>query len=250
MRLKVISSDSSGNCYLLQAAAGKTLIIECGVRFDKIKKALDFNLSAVVGCLVSHEHGNHCRGAKELTRAGINIAASEGTCFELINTFGVQPFRLTPVAHRAVFWMGHFKIMPFRIEHDTAEPFGFLIDHQESGPILFLTDSVYSPYRFPGLNQVIVEANYDEDILQERRESGATIEMLRDRVIGSHLSFQNTKALLMANDLSGVRNIVLIHLSSAHSHAERFKRETEELTGRQVTIADKGVEVNFDKSPF
>lgn len=56
MKLKVLGSGSNANCYLLQSNSGETLIIECGVHLKEIKKALNFNMRNVVGCLISHEH--------------------------------------------------------------------------------------------------------------------------------------------------------------------------------------------------
>src|ERR1041385_4951135 len=127
----------------------------------------------------------------------------------------------------------------------------YLIKHQECGVVLFLTDTVYSPFVFKGLNNIIVEANYCDEILEEKRQAGYTIEMLRDRVIESHMSLKNCKDLLAANDLSQVNNIVLIHLSDSHSHETRFKKEVEALTGKVVHVADKGMVIeNFEKTPF
>ncbi len=250
MRLKIINSNSGGNAYILENDQ-EALLIECGVRFDLIKHAVGFNLSKIVGCIVTHSHGDHCRGAHDLTHAGINIYATEGTCEELSANWKPNPHRIRP-RHMAIpFSLGPFRIIPFRTEHDTKEPCGFLIHHDECGVVLFLTDTVYSPFVFKGLNNIIVEANYCDDILEQKRQAGTTIEMLRDRVIESHMSLKNCKDLLAANDLSKVNNIVLIHLSDSHSDERRFKREVEELTGKTVYVADKNMVIeNFNKTPF
>jgi arylsulfatase A-like enzyme len=55
---------------------------------------------------------------------------------------------------------------------------------------------------------------------------------------------------LQANDISKVNNIVLIHLSDGNSHAERFKREVKEQTVRTVNIAEAGLDIPFNKTPF
>ncbi len=250
MRLKVINSNSRGNAYLLENDQ-EALLIECGVRFELIKRALDFNLSRVAGALVSHSHGDHCSAVKDVTHAGINVYATHGTCEELLEKWSPNPHRLKPRHLGIAFTVGGFQILPFRTEHDCKEPCGFLIKHEECGTTLFLTDTVFSPYVFWGLNNIIVEANYCEEILEEKRRSGSTIEMLRDRVIESHMSLQNCKDMLTANDLSQVNNIVLIHLSDKHSHAERFKAEVEQLTGKTVTVADANMVIdNFNRTPF
>lgn len=55
MKLKVLSSSSRGNAYILKSPTG-TLLIEAGIPFREIQKGLGFDLKGVVGCLVSHEH--------------------------------------------------------------------------------------------------------------------------------------------------------------------------------------------------
>jgi phosphoribosyl 1,2-cyclic phosphodiesterase len=55
MQFKVLGSSSSGNCYLLESKTD-VLILEAGVPFSKVKKALDFNLEKIRGVLLSHEH--------------------------------------------------------------------------------------------------------------------------------------------------------------------------------------------------
>jgi hypothetical protein len=64
------------------------------------------------------------------------------------------------------------------------------------------------------------------------------------------MSLQTCKELLTANDLSQVRNIVLLHLSSGNSNAKLFHQEITGLTGKPVTVADKGVEVNLSLNLF
>lgn len=55
MKLKVLNSGSSGNCYLLEDE-NEVLILEAGVDISLIRKSLGSKLKSVIGCLVSHEH--------------------------------------------------------------------------------------------------------------------------------------------------------------------------------------------------
>ena len=43
MNLYVCGSSSKGNCYILESEAGK-IILDCGVNFREVQKALNFNL--------------------------------------------------------------------------------------------------------------------------------------------------------------------------------------------------------------
>jgi phosphoribosyl 1,2-cyclic phosphodiesterase len=247
MKLTIINSNSQGNGYILENDR-EALMIECGVQFDKIKKALGFKLSKVAGCLITHEHQDHCKSAKEVMAAGINVYASYGT-HAAMRTEGHHRARFLHLG--SVTSIGEFKIIAFKVEHDAAEPMGFLINHPETGIVLFLTDTYYSKYTFAGLNNVIVEANYCQGILDKRVQDGANPKFLRDRVITSHMSLATCKELLAANDLAGVNNIVLIHLSDGNSDAKRFQREVQEVTGKQVHVAHAGMVIeNFNKKPF
>jgi len=244
MQLTVLASSSSGNGYILHND-NEALIIEAGARFKEAQRALDFNTSIIKGCIVSHEHGDHAKYAKEYLSRGINIFTSQGT-IDKLNLSGDRK----PVATKSkqVFNAGNFRIMPFDVIHDAAEPYGYIIDHPESGKVLFLTDTHYSPFKFKGLNHVIIEANYVDEIVDDLLNSGK-LELFRyKRIHNSHMSLRTCKRLLQANDLSEVMNIVLIHLSDGHSNEKQMKREVTEQTGRMVHVANRGMTIPFNKS--
>jgi phosphoribosyl 1,2-cyclic phosphodiesterase len=234
MQLKVINSNSAGNCYILENEE-EALILELGVRFERVKQELNFNLGKVVGAIVTHDHGDHSKGIAEALKNGIDVWSSKGTHVAVgtLNRLGAKVMNAGSSIR-----LGNFRIMAFKVKHDAAEPFGFLISHPETGTVLFLTDAMYSEYVFPGLNNIIIEANYCDSLIKDPR-------FLRDRVIQSHMSLQTCIKTLKANDLSQVNNIVLIHLSDRNSDEARFKSEVERATGKLVHVADKGVVVNL-----
>jgi len=248
MKLKVLGSSSKGNCYLLIDETGKTLALEAGVRFSEVQKAMDFKTSNLIGCLITHEHGDHSQHVGQFITHAIDVYASPGTA-KAMKALG-KHHRLHPVESGVIFNVGNFHVYPFDIIHDAAEPFGYLINHAESGNILFLTDTFYSEFTFRGLNNIILEVNYDKEILQQNIDSGKLSPLIRKRIITSHMSLQTAKELLSANDLSQVNNIVLIHLSDGNSNADDFKKEIEAATGKTVTVADCGTEILLNKTPF
>lgn len=247
MTLKVLGSSSKGNCYILESES-EALLIECGVKLDNVKQSLNFQLRKVVGCLLTHEHGDHAKYLSEFMKAGINVFASKGThdaCGATDN------HRAYTTGNGANFSIGGFRIMPFDVKHDAADPLGFLINHPETGNVLFLTDTFYVPYKFKNLHNIIVEANYSKEIIDKKRSQGYLPQFLNDRIIKSHMSLETCKELLQANDLTQVNNIVLIHLSDGNSDALHFQTEIKNLTGKTVHVADAGVVIeNFNKTPF
>lgn len=244
MNLKVIGTGSSGNAYLLYNKE-EVLLIECGVIFKKIKEALSFDFSKVVGCILTHEHGDHNKAVKDILTAGIKVFTSNGT----LEASGVREHHNShPIQSKKLYQIGSFKIIPFDIRHDVKEPLGFLINHPECGTTLFLTDSFYSPYKFNGLNNMIIEANFCEDIIDNKLKFDK--KFLRDRILKSHLSIQKCIDLLNTNDLTAVNNIVLIHLSDSNSNEIEFKKKVQDATGKNTIVAFNGLDIPFNKDPF
>ena len=55
MRIDIFASGSKANCY--HVSDGHTrLLLDCGLPITEIKSALNFDLSGVSGCLLSHTH--------------------------------------------------------------------------------------------------------------------------------------------------------------------------------------------------
>ena len=248
MELHVLGSSSSGNCYILQNK-DEALVIEAGVSLKEVKKAVDFNISKIVGVIVSHEHGDHAGHIQEFLNARIDVWLSCGTHKEVIpqSITGFMP-KLCEAGTK--FKMGNFTILPFDVKHDAAEPLGFLIKHEETGNVLFVTDSYFVPYTFANLSNILIEANYRTDLLQQAIDSGRMPTSLKNRTLESHMSLETCIEALRANDLGKVNNIVLIHLSDRNSNADEFKDAVHKATGKTVTIADKGVVININKTPF
>lgn len=243
MILKILGSGSKGNAYLLENEQ-EALLIECGVNIMEIKKAVNFNINKISGCIVTHEHGDHAKSINEVMTAGINTYATAGT---FSKTVRVKNHRQKIIPQKGGFEVGNFKIISFPTIHDVEEPCGFLIYHTDCGVTLFLTDTVYSGFTFSGLNNIIIEANYDQEIINNKLGDK---KFLRDRIYNSHMSLDTCMEFLEANDLSQVNNIVLIHLSDSNSHEINFAKKVSAITGKTVTVADNGMTINFNKTPF
>jgi len=149
-----------------------------------------------------------------------------------------------------LYKVGNFKVLPFNVMHDCAEPLGYLIQHEETGNVLFATDTYYLPNRFQNLSNVIIECNYRLDILERNIEQGKIPVALKNRTLESHMSIDTCREALLANDLSAVNNIVLIHLSDGNSNSNEFREDIHKATGKRVHIADKGLILKFNKTPF
>lgn len=247
MKLHVLGSSSSGNCYLLRSeTTGEVLAIEAGVKFDKVQQALDFDISHIVGCIVSHEHGDHAKYVHEFTDRFINVFMSKGTS-EAIRDKNKFTHILKSMARTNI---GGFRVMPFPVQHDAKEPFGYLVKHPECGTVLFATDTYYLKYRFKGISNWLIECNYRLDLLEAGIAKGLISPSRRDRTIKSHMSYETCRETLQANDLTKTNNIILIHLSSDNSNEREFVSGIHAATGKNVFAARPGMVLDFNKTPY
>lgn len=241
MVLKVLGSSSSGNCYILDNG-DEALIIEAGVRFIDVKKAIGFNFRKVVGCLITHAHGDHSKYAKIMVDKGIHTLALP----EVFNARDSWGSRAKVVEVGKWYKIGGFKVLPFPAYHDVP-CLGYIIDHPSCGKLLFLTDSYDCPYRFGKLNHILIECNYSEKNLVDAIRDGRTLLSQRARLLQSHMEFETCKEILRGIDLGDVQDIVLLHLSDNNSDEGYFVSEIERLTGKAVYAAKKGLTICIDK---
>jgi phosphoribosyl 1,2-cyclic phosphodiesterase len=241
MVLKVLGSSSQGNCYILENK-NEALIIEAGVRFIEVKKALGFDIRKVSGCLITHQHNDHAKYIKAMVESGFPTLALE----EVWTAKGVTGSRAYCIERGKGYRFGRFKVLPFDACHDVP-CVGYLIDHPETGRIMFLTDSCMCEYVFPGLNQVMIECNYSDAKLVEAINAGRTLPSQRERLMTSHMELNTCKGFLCANDLTNVANIVLLHLSDNNSDEKNFVSEIERQTGKLVYAAHTGLEIELDR---
>ena len=232
IEIKVLASGSTGNCYWI--SDGRTsLLIEAGIPINRIKRGLNYKLSEIEGCLISHEHQDHCKAVRDIIKVGIDCYMSQGTAEEL----KLDGHRVHIIQAKKQFQLGTWTILPFEVQHDAVEPLGFLLASRNGGKLVYATDTYYIRYKFSGLTHIMVECNYSLDILNENISKGLVPAVQKKRILQSHFNLENVKEFLKANDLSQVREIWLLHLSDRNSDAERFKREIMELTGKPVKIA-------------
>jgi len=186
---------------------------------------------------VDLKHMEHAKAAADLMRAGVDCYMSRGTAEAL----GLTGHRLKVVKPLEQFSVGDWTVLPFETVHDAAEPMGFLLAAGDE-KLLYLTDTAYCPYCFRGLTRIMIECNYDKEILEQNILEGKLHPGMRRRLLRSHMSLDRALDFLAANNLSEVREIVLLHLSDGNSDAGEFKRQVQAATGRMVRVAEKGGE--------
>lgn len=249
MILNVISSGSAGNCYVLRASDGSALVLECGAKPEAVlRRVQDVQPSKVVCCLVSHEHGDHAAYAGRWAALGIPLIMSKGTA-EALNCTGDPRIRIA--RDMMLQRIGKWTVSSFKLVHDAAEPLGFIIEHPECGKVLFVTDTAYCTYNFRSmrLNHILVEANYSDDILDERVERGDLPIAQAARVRRTHMSIKSACELIKANETADLQTVILIHLSSGNGDAGGFARIVRETAlFAKIYVAAAGLAIELNKT--
>ncbi len=220
MTLKCLASGSSGNCYLLECE-NEILILDCGIGIKDIKIGLNFDLSKVVGCVVTHSHADHSKSAEELKKMGIRVW---------------QPYlhevEMQRVQRR---YFGGFMVKNFSVPHDGEPCCGFLIECSNGERLLYATDFEYIKYSFKkiGTQHMLIEANYQKKYVEKSASH-------REHVLRGHADLETTIGIVSDNTDS-LKNVILCHLSRENANPEEMVAEVKKVAkNANVDFARKG----------
>lgn len=225
MEIKPISSSSKGNAYLLSDSQ-TTVLIECGISLKELKRKTNFVVPGDIdACLCTHFHNDHSKSLKDILNTGVD-------CYALKEVFEVKGInnhhRAKCIENEKRFDIGTFNIMPLKMYHDVP-CVGFLIRSSYTNEkLLFATDTYMIKYAINGLDYIMIEANYDVESVGDNAQ--------RKRLIKSHMGIETTINYLKSIDISRLKRIYLMHLSSRHSNEEDFKRRIQAATGKQIVV--------------
>ena len=239
--LTVIGSGSSGNSYAIRAG-GEILLLEAGCKMADVKRAIDYRLQDVVGCCISHVHGDHAKYATEYAKFGVKVYCNQ----DVIDKKQFPYDSCKEVHPGKTFSVGSFRVAPLELHHDVPNN-GYLIQHPSMGTLYFITDTYKMGHFITGIDHWLIEANYDDRILKANVEDGKIDRAQANRLMLSHLSLDNTVQYLRMCEAEKSKTITLCHLSERNSDPEMFKRTVESAFGIPCNIARKGLFVNLNK---
>ena len=241
MTLDVIESGSKANCYVLHNES-EAIIIECGCPLLECEKILGFNLGKIQAVLVSHEHGDHARFAKQYASNALKVCSTK----ETLDAIGINKVMRTEIRPLKLYRFGSFLVLPFKTQHDAVNPIGFLIDCPDGNRIVFATDTYYIKYTFPNVNYFMIECNYTKEKLLRNVEEGVVHPAVARRIKESHMSLDKCIETLSANNLSEIKGIILLHTSRDNSSEKSvIIDKVQKATGKAVYIAEKFTKIHL-----
>ena len=232
MILKTIATGSSGNCYLLSADNGETLILDAGIGLKEIKRGLDYDLKRILGVLVTHSHLDHAKSVSDFERMGISV---------------FKPYDETKACPLKIKY-GNFDIQAFKLPHNGTPNYGYYIK-VDGQRILYLTDFEYCPYVFAKqkINHFLIECNYQQELVDRDLPN-------YEHKIRGHCSLDTCKEFIKVNATDSLQTVILCHLGQETAEPEECVAEVQKIVpSANVDVARAGLEVelrNMDECPF
>lgn len=223
MKLIPLCSGSSGNSTYVETE-DKRILIDAGLsckRIGELLASVGVNAADLDAILVTHEHSDHIRGIEVLSRKfGIPVYAN-ADCWSALSGLcpRIPPAKVRVFESDADFFLGKTRVLPFTTPHDSAHSVGYAITSAGKKAVV-CTDIGHVDKRLitllSGADILLIEANHDVDMLM----AGPYPYHLKTRILGGrgHLSNEDCGRALVRLHATGVRNVILGHLSAENNY--------------------------------
>jgi phosphoribosyl 1,2-cyclic phosphodiesterase len=246
LRFRVLGSGSGGNATLVEGG-GARVLLDAGLGPRQLAERLQAagvdpgRLDAV---FVSHEHGDHARGAAAFSaRWGVPLAGTAGT-FRAAGFAETKLAGYEAVAPGETRTIGRLTVKALPVPHDAASPLAFVVSTGgvslgHATDLGHLSRGLVEAFR--GCDALLVESNYDPALLRD----GPYPWSLKERILGplGHLANGDVSRLLERGLGARCRRVVLAHLSRKNNHPELAEMAAEQALARarrsdvRVTLA-------------
>ena len=232
MQIEVLGSSSAGNVYLI-SDNNTSILLECGLPLREMQIKSNFKVNEVDACFISHEHADHSKAVKDLLKSAIDVYALPETLSALnvadhYRTHEVEP--LKPIT------VNTFEIMPITMFHD-CPCVGYMVHSKNTGERLFFATDTYKITVNPqSVDYLIIEINYQKEIVNNLVNDGKLESSVRARLLFSHYELSKALNWLKRIDKSRLKRIYVAHLSSRNSNESEIKNTLIENFGIPITI--------------
>lgn len=215
MKLWMLGSGSKGNAILIECD-GSRILIDCGFGTRTLAgrlKAIGVAPESIEGCLITHEHSDHVKGAGSAAkRWGWGIFATPGTAKapELARTT-VHTFEPGMTIE-----FPRLTVASTATPHDADQSVGFVVTSRSTGARAGLFYDIGHVSRAitnacESLDVLVLESNHDDDMLR----NGPYPRWLQARIASKTGHLSNADSGTFARDAASreLNHLVLAHLS-------------------------------------
>lgn len=242
-----LASGSNGNCYYIGNET-EALLIDVGLSARQLQlrfQSQGIDQSKIKAILITHEHADHCRGARVLSkRLQVPVYLTKKTFLAMSRA--ERPGQTVWFEPNVPFQLGEFDVFPFSKQHDAVDACSFRIGFggKQIGVMTDIGEACEQvKTHFSQCHAVFLESNYDDTMLW----NGSYPYYLKQRVASATGHLSNTQAFELASEFAGeqLSTIFLSHLSGENNTPERAdevfhplrERFRVELTSRAASTA-------------
>lgn len=223
-RIYPLFSSSKGNAVFFGSNKGG-ILVDAGVSYKSLVMAMNscgLDISAIKGVFITHEHSDHVKGLRLLTKnTGVTVYGQGKTLRSLIDSEQVSPDSQILEINSPVEAAG-MEITAFDTPHDAIQSCGFRIMMEDGKACAICTDLGHITKtvdeHLKGCELVMLEANYDEHMLA----NGKYPPYVKNRIRSNFGHLSNSACAVQAEKLirTGTTRIILSHLSQENNTGE------------------------------
>ena len=234
MDITVLASSSLGNAYIV--SDGETsILLDAGIPYKDLQVKSDFKVNEVAACFISHEHGDHSKAVEDLLSAAIDVYALSDT-LSALNI--AEHHRVHNVLPLVPIVINTFEIMAVDMHHD-CPCVGYMVYSTNTKERLFFATDTYKITVNPQeIDYLILEINYQKEIVNKLVNEGKMESGIRARLLFSHYELSKALNWLSKIDKNRLKRIYIAHLSNGHSNAEEIKAAVIAETGIPTMICN------------
>ncbi|MFP4170987.1 MAG: MBL fold metallo-hydrolase [Methanomassiliicoccales archaeon] len=220
LEIHVLASGSDGNSAVF-CADGTSIMVDAGLSgraLERLMGEAGLDPGQMSALLITHEHGDHCRGAGVLARRyGMPVYATGGT---LANCRIGKVEDPRPIAQLGTFQVGPVEVKALPIPHNASEPCAFSLSYRDRRCLVATDLGRVTPglrAEMEGTDLLMMEANHDLDMLLK----GDYPTFLKRLIRGSTGHLSNAECAQALRDLEDPsRKVFLAHLSRNNNTPE------------------------------
>jgi phosphoribosyl 1,2-cyclic phosphodiesterase len=223
MKLVPLASGSAGNSFVVQSDRGG-LLVDAGISAKQIEVRMaraGLDPKALSAIMLSHGHTDHTKGVGVFSRKHkLPVWMNRGT-WKVAETGLGKLHAVEFFETGRIFQVAGFRVHPFSVPHDCADPVGFRISAgtcrigiaTDLGTPTGLVANVLG-----GVQVLVLESNHDPVMLRDGPYPWELKQRVRGRL--GHLSNLESAGLLERIVSDELQTVILAHMSTTNNRAE------------------------------